>query len=640
MSLAVQVALGLLNLYLSATEVAKIIDVIPTTQSDICGMPNQLSPASFSIRVFKILGLVKNHGFGYVVKTLAVYLKQWIHGTLIESDCISNHRYANWIRTNEQSQLIMYHDVREIRKKPKLVVIILIDHESIHGLGKTIQSLNNQLYDQFETICICTDNSSGYHEVQNKHTIVSKNPVCFLEDQGFATFFKGCSGGLVGEFVLFINASDVMPCNALFEIAKVLSESPHVKYVYSDEDTLDANGVRACPFFKPDWSPDLLMSFPYTGSLSAFAWDQLLQVCSATTDLDSLNLYDLTLRFTECLEEHEIFHIPKVLVHRSATATEAEKHLQFFDAGPSEAHRRALVESLGRRGIQGEVVDGHRRGTFRVRRKPTGNPAVSIIIPTRNRLSLLRNCIESIESKTTYRNYEILVVDNLSSDARILEYFQSFGHRVIRYEEPFNFSRLNNYAVGFAEGEVLLFLNNDVEVIAPEWIDAMLEHGLRKEVGAVGCKLIYPNGSIQHAGIVLGMDPDGSRAVAGHVFKRLKPGEMGYFGLAHVVRNLSAVTAAAMMTRKAVFEEVGGFDGGLGVSFNDVDLCLRLRQAGYLVVYTPYAELYHHESATRTPGANPAETRAMFDKWGGILGRDPYYNPNLSLRSFMCDLAL
>ncbi len=615
------------------------IEVLQTSNSDIRGMPSQLSPASLAIQLYKIYGVVKNHGFGYFGKILVAYIRQWIHGILSDSDCISNRRYANWIKLHERRLANTEYNIIGISKEIRFAVIILIGDESVHGLGRTIQSLNDQVCDQFDIIFICNAKSAAYREVQNEYSMMSKSPSCIVENHGLARFLKDFCNRLGGSFVLFINASDVVSRFALSEIARVLHQWPEVKYVYSDEDRIDAKGLRACPFFKPDWSPDLLMSFPYTGSLSAFAGDQMLQVCGATAELDSFDLYDLTLRFTECLHDHEIFHIPRVLIHRSASAMDNERGFQFVDAGNSKMLRRALTEALARRGIQGDVVEGHWPGTLRVRRRLTGDPAVSIVIPTKNRLNLLRNCIESIESKTTYKNYEILVVDNLSSDPRLLGYLQSFGHRVVRYdEEPFNFSRLNNFAVALAKGDVLLFLNNDVEIITPDWIESMLEHALRREVGAVGCKLLYPNGSVQHAGIVLGMDPDGSMAVAGHVFKRLKPGEMGYFGLAHVVRNLSAVSAAAMMMRRAVFDAVGGFDEGLAVSFNDVDLCLRLRQAGYLVVYTPYAELYHHESATRTPGANPCETKTMFGRWGDVLRNDPYYNPNLSLRSFMCDI--
>lgn len=602
-------------------------------------MPNQLSPATFAIQVFKILGLLKNRGLGYFVKTLVTYMKQRTHGNC--GSCrISNERYTNWIKIHEQNQISIDHVIDAISKKPKLIVFILTNNETIRGLDRTVQSLNDQIYNEFDVVFACDDNFPMVHEAPKKYNLNAKGLFWIVEDRDLMASFKAFFEKLAYDLAIFINASDVFSRFALLEVSLILAQWPHVKYVYSDEDSIDDNGVRTSPFFKPDWSPDLLMSFPYTGNLSAFEWERLVQVCTKTVKGDPFDLYDLTLRFTEDLQEHEIFHVPKILVHRHSKATVVHEQLLSMYARRSELHRPILVETLARRGIQGDVVDGCQRGTFRVRRKLTGNPPVSIIIPTRNRLSLLRNCIKSIESRTTYRNYEILVVDNLSSDSMLLEYLQSFGHRVVRYEEPFNFSRLNNFAVRFARGEVLLFLNNDVEVITADWIESMLEHGLRQEVGAVGCKLLYPNGSIQHAGIVLGMDLDDSTAVAGHVFKRLKPGESGYFGLAHVVRNVSAVTAAAMMTRKAVFEAMGGFDEDLGVSFNDVDFCLRVRQAGYLVVYTPYAELYHHESATRPPGASPVETLAMFEKWDGVLHRDPYYNPNLSLRSFMCDIAL
>ncbi len=529
--------------------------------------------------------------------------------------------------------------VKYLRANPRITVCIISKSCDMQELSNTIRSICEQSYSNFEIVLVCSGNDSQYFQIVNKYSKMLKDILCFNKKKDLMCFLKNFFKKSNGDFIVFINSPDSLSRFAFLEIARVLGQFPLVKYIYTDEDTINHNGDRSCPFFKPDWSPDLLTSFPYTGNLSVYSKERFLQLHDAMSDGNSFDLYDLTLKFTESLKEHEIFHIPRVLYHGGTTEITSTDRCWVFDARSSQAHRRALRDTLGRRGIQGSVLDGKWPGSYRMKRTCVETPPVTIIIPTRNRLNLLRNCIGSIEAKTTYKNYEILIVDNRSSDPKLLEYLRSLKHRVVRYGEPFNFSKINNFAARFARGEVLLFLNNDVEVITPDWIESMLEHGLREEVGAVGCKLLYPNGSVQHAGIVLGMDPDESRAVAGHVFKRLKSGDMGYFGLAHVVRNLSAVTAAAMMMRKSVFEAVEGFNEELAVSFNDVDLCLRLRQAGYLIVYTPHAELYHHESATRVPGANPMETDTMIRKWGSVLQRDPYYSPNLSLRSFLCDIA-
>jgi len=286
-----------------------------------------------------------------------------------------------------------------------------------------------------------------------------------------------------------------------------------------------------------------------------------------------------------------------------------------------------VSDALNRVGDGATVEDGPVPCTFRVRRRVLRSPLVSIIIPTRDRLSLLRRCLQSIETQTTYRHYEILIIDNGSRKPQTLAYLASLPYQVIHDGEPFNFARLNNRAAAVAHGEHLLFLNNDVEVITPEWLEALLEHSQRQEVGAVGAQLLYADGTIQHAGIVLGV-----RSVAGHAHKYLPAKSEGYFAFPHLIRNYSAVTAACLMLRKAVYEEAGGLDERLAVTFNDVDLCLWLRARGYLIVYTPYARLYHHESRSRwyqPPRAE--EVQLMLDRWGTLLPRDPYYNPHLTL---------
>jgi GT2 family glycosyltransferase len=355
--------------------------------------------------------------------------------------------------------------------------------------------------------------------------------------------------------------------------------------------------------------------------------------------------YDLLLRCSERSER--IIHVPRILYHKRQAQHELGYRfplpvgegqgegahgvrLESPDSSLSRRHanaKQAVSDALDRREEVATVEDGPAFCTFRVRRCVLGSPLVSIIIPTRDRLSLLRRCLQSIEAQTAYRHYEILVIDNGSRESRTLSYLASLPYRVIQDNEPFNFARLNNRAATLARGEHLLFLNNDVEAMTPEWLEALLEHAQRREVGAVGAQLLYADGSIQHAGIVLGV-----RGVAGHAHKYLPAKSEGYFAFPHLIRNYSAVTAACLMIRKAVYEEVEGMDEHLAVTFNDVDLCLRLRARGYLVVYTPYAQLYHHESRSRwyqPPRAE--EVHYMLDRWGTLLARDPYYNPHLTL---------
>ncbi|MFQ6109610.1 MAG: glycosyltransferase family 2 protein, partial [Candidatus Aminicenantales bacterium] len=290
--------------------------------------------------------------------------------------------------------------------------------------------------------------------------------------------------------------------------------------------------------------------------------------------------------------------------------------------------RRRKIEAVVEQGINFNQFE-----SYRVQRKIKGSPLVSIIIPMKDMVSFLQRNIRSIEEKTEHNNYEILIIDNNSQERQTHEYFETIRRkkniRIITYKEPFNFSKINNFAVERADGDVILFLNNDVEVITRGWLKAMLEHATREEVGAVGAKLIFPNNTIQHAGTVLGLG-----GVAGHSHKHFPAESNGYFGALNTIRNYSAVTAACMMTRKKVFEEVGGFDEiHLSVAFNDVDLCLKMREKGYLVVYTPYAALYHYESTSRGYELNPDEILYMKNRWGHLLFSDPYYNPNLTFDS-------
>jgi GT2 family glycosyltransferase len=296
-----------------------------------------------------------------------------------------------------------------------------------------------------------------------------------------------------------------------------------------------------------------------------------------------------------------------------------------------------LQEHLRRRGIAGKVSDGL-IGPFRyrVRYAITGQPLISIIIPIRDRVDLLKRCLESIEAKTTYRHYEIIVLDNQSEEPETLAYLAGLPHTVIPVPGLFNYSHLNNVGAAHARGEFLLFLNNDTEVIAEEWLEALLEHAQRKEVGAVGARLLFPNDTIQHAGVILGHG-----GFANNAFWGESAASPGYCCLSHVVRNCSAVTGACMMTRRAVFDEVGGFDENLAVAFGDVDLCLRMREKGYTVVYTPYATLYHLESATREDLHPMTDEAYARQRWGWLLVQgDPYYNPHLTRERFDCSLRI
>jgi GT2 family glycosyltransferase len=324
---------------------------------------------------------------------------------------------------------------------------------------------------------------------------------------------------------------------------------------------------------------------------------------------------------------NRVFHIPKVLYHwrKSTGSTAADACAKSCS---TNAGLRALREHIERVGLKAEVTATDRPNYYRVTPCVRGNPLVSIIIPHKGQTAMLDKCIQSIHARTAYRNYEIIIVDNGGSDLEALKSLAALPYRIVSFHEPFNFSRMNNLAARECKGEYLLLLNNDTEVISPFWLTAMLGYAQLPEIGAVGAKLYYPHDSIQHAGVVLGM-----RGIAGHWLYRFPRDSRGYFNSLHTVRNFSAVTAACVLMRTDVFESVGGFNEELAVSYNDVDLCLRIRQAGYRIVWVPEAELYHCEFATRTQVLDTKEVQYMQKRWGEILRNDPYYNPNLTLES-------
>ena len=428
-----------------------------------------------------------------------------------------------------------------------------------------------------------------------------------------------------GEFVVLFEGGDELAPDALFEVVKLLQEHQEADLIYSDVDEIDEKGVRSDPYFKPGWSPDLLLSGDYISHLSVYRSSLLEEIGGFREGFDPD--YDLVLRATE--RTSEIHHIPKVLYHRRAGL------LASPDSDESRAReraRRALSDALERRGLEGCVEDGHLPERFRVRLKIEGAPKVSVIIPTRDNVAFLRRCLESIERKTTYRNYELLIIDNNSRYRETLEYFDSIPHRVIPFREPFNYSRINNFAVSHAEGEYVLLLNDDTEVISGGWLEAMLEHAQRPEVGGVGARLLYPDGRIQHAGVIVGVGSPWEPGVSMHSHQFYSSDSPGYAGTLKVTTNYSAVTAACMLLRKSLFNELGGLEEeNLPIQFNDVDLCLRIREQGYYIVYTPYAELYHHESVSRGHfSGSRTENLYMRERWGEVMDKDPYYNPNFS----------
>ena len=540
-------------------------------------------------------------------------------------------QYRLWVdrhRFTLSDAVRMQAELTTFRYAPVISILTPVYDTDERWLRAAIDSVRSQIYPHWE-LCLVNDGSSKPHvrAVLDEYAAIEPRVRVkhLARNHGIAGASTQGLGVATGEFVALLDHDDELPPDALFEVSRRLNEDHDLDLIYSDEDKLDPDGRRVEPLFKPDWSPDLLLSMNYITHLSVFRRSLLDEIGGFRPGLDGSQDYDLLLRFTERTER--IAHIPKILYHwrktpGSVAASTAAKPFAY------EAGRRAIEDAVRRRGDEARV-DVLLPGRYAIRYRLRGTPLVSIIIPTRDRWPLLRQCLRSIEEKTSGARYEILVLDNDTAEPQALAGLHAIADKwpVYRCPGPFNFSALNNVGAARARGEYVVFLNNDTQVVAPDWLTALLEHAQRPEVGAVGARLHYPDGRIQHAGLVLGVG-----GVADHAFKGLPGDTVAYFGFPDVVRNVSGVTAACMMVPRRAFEAVNGFDERLEVALNDVDLCLRLRARGYLIVYTPFAVLYHHESGTRGRLHPTKEEELVWSIWGDVIRRgDPYYNPNLTL---------
>lgn len=458
--------------------------------------------------------------------------------------------------------------------------------------------------------------------------------VRLTENLGIAGNTNAALALATGEFVAFLDHDDVLAPHALAEVAAAIQKHPDADVIYSDEDKLDEAGRRVDPCFKPGWSPDLLRTHNYLCHLVAVRRTLVQELGGIRMGFDGAQDYDFVLRATE--RARRIVHIPKVLyhwrLHQQSTAQNTDSKQYLVEAG-----RRALAEHLERMQTPAKVTPGAKPGEYRVTYQLPRQPLVSVLIPNRDQAQLLGRCLESL-AQSSYANYEVLILENGSTQEDTGVYYEQLSRkrqaRVLNWTRPFNFAAINNFGAVHARGEVLLFLNNDVEALHPDWMEALVTHALRPEIGAVGAKLLFADGSVQHAGVVLGMG-----GVAGHVHSRFPRDAAGYLDRLRRVQNVAAVTGACLMTRREVFEQVGGFDERFVLAYNDVDYGMQVRALGYRVLWTPEAELYHLESKTRGYEDDPvkqARFRREFDlfrnKWAAELAAgDPYYSPNLRL---------
>jgi GT2 family glycosyltransferase len=573
-----------------------------------------------------------DEGFAGVLRQAGVKLGLLLRGKRFLVDGRSRppveDQYQIWIDRQEASP--SEHDVVQaiagFASTPVVSVLAALDVADAARVSDLLKTLQDQTYQRWE---LCVAIAPGAREMLTgalAAVLASDSRLRLEASAGDSPTLADAYRVASGDFLAFIEAGDALSPDALFELVKRLQHDPAPDLVYSDEDAITADGRREDPLFKPDWSPDLLLSMNYVVRFGLLRRRLVDEIGGFSPESGPGQAYDLVLRLTEKTER--IAHVPKILYHRrSGNATPTASGRAAMDDECC-----ALTAALSRRGRRGRVTttspqQGPRSYVTRFELRDT--PLVSIIIPTRNNRKLLQNAIESIRRHTDYKRYEILVVDNGSTEPGTVEYLASLppGCQVYRWTDRFNYSSINNFGVRHAHGEQLVFLNDDVEVISADWLTAMLEHAERPEVGAVGARLLYRDGRIQHAGVVVGINQGAANAF------RQRSGDATSLRLAELVREVSAVTGACMMVRREVFDEVSGFDETMPVIFNDVDFCLRLRQHHYVVLYTPHAQLYHFEGSTRGR-RNPKRDRDVFQaRWAHLLAHtDPYYNANLTDR--------
>ena len=572
--------------------------------------------------------------------TFAEMKRYMVMGTLAEPEDI----YQKWIAANEPTE----EELEEQRNhkfehNPKISIIIPMYNTPVKFFGELVDSLINQTYTNWE-LCLADGSNEENPELKDIYSKDSRIKYKFIGEN------KGISGNTnealtlaTGDFIGLLDHDDILPVFSLYEVVKCINNHPEVDFIYTDEDKFEeVGGKRYDPYFKSDFGPDTLRANNYICHFSVFRKDLMEKLGGFRSEFDGAQDYDILLRMSE-IAEH-IYHIPKILyhwrVHELSTA-KAGAHAKPY---AYEAGKKAVQAHIDRLGLKGTVEAGNTLGTYKVNYEVIGNPKVSIIIPNKDYASTLKVCLKSIIKLTTYKNYEIIVVENNSTEDETFEYYKKIDGKdnikVVYYpEKVFNYSAIINFGVRNCTGDYVIQLNNDTELLTPNWLQEMLGFAQREDVGAVGVKMYYPDRTIQHAGIIVGIG-----GVAGHVFKNIPKNLHGYFSKDAMIQNLSAVTAACIMTPRKIYDDVGYMDEEFKVAFNDVDFCLKIRETGKLIIYTPYVEFLHYESKSRgyedtveKQQRFKGEIDRFYSKWQGFLDKgDPYYNINLRLDNDQC----
>lgn len=586
---------------------------------------------SFSAKVTKSIEVLKRKG-----------AKHFVNKVINKISGKTAYDYTMWIKDKEPDKKVLAAQrIRQFEYRPKFSIVVPVYRPDKEFFRQMIQSVMEQTYDNFE-LCLADGGGEGHyvedvvkkfarHSDKIKYKKLDKN-------LGIADNTNAAIELSSGDYIVLGDHDDLFRPNALYECVRAINKERDIDVIYTDEDKFDTEKkVRFSPYFKSDYNPDLLRSNNYICHMFVFSRAILEKVGGFRQEFDGAQDYDMILRCTE--SANNIKHIHKVLYswrcHADSTALNPRSKMYAFEAG-----RKAIQAHLDRLGIDGTTEMTEDLGFYRVKYHMNGNPKVSIIIPNKDHTDDLDICIKSIYEQD-YPNFEVIVVENNSTSEKTFKYYEEIQKKydstkvVFWTGKGFNYSAINNFGVEQSTGEYLLLLNNDTQMINPDCIETLLSHFAKKNVGIVGAKLYYPDNTIQHAGVVMGYG-----GVAGHAFYQYGKDYKGYFSRAVLIQNYSVVTGACLMTKKDIYNEVKGLEEDLAVAYNDVDYCLKVRDKGYLVVFEPYAELYHYESKSRGGEDETEEKKIRFkkeqnyiiDKWSKYIDKgDPYYNVNLTL---------
>ncbi|ACK64983.1 glycosyl transferase family 2 [Rippkaea orientalis PCC 8801] len=551
--------------------------------------------------------------------------------------------YQTWLSFNyptSEDLNTMAEQIQKLEYQPLISIIMPVFNPKIAYLKTAINSVLNQVYQNWQ-LCIADDASTNpqvYEILADYAAEDTRIKVVFRQENGHIAEASNSAFEIaMGEFIALLDHDDVLTPHALYHVVSMLNDHADADMIYSDEDKIDEQGYLSDPFFKPDWCPDSFLSKMYTCHLGVYRRSLVEQIGAFRVGYEGSQDYDLVLRLTE--KTDKIFHIPNVLYHWRIHAQSTSTNIDSKNYAVMTA-KKALSEAIERRGEPGTVTDvPYCLGNYHIRYELKTDDLVSIIIPTKDLGDTLNQCLKSIFEQSTYPNFEIILIDNGSTEERSLEVMKQWQEKepeklkVFPLKIPFNYSQINNFAVQHSQGKYLLFLNNDIEVITPDWIEALVEQAQRPSIGAVGALLLFPDDTIQHAGVIGGIFYS-----CGHSHKRFPFRSPGYFNQLNTITNYSAVTGACLMCRRDVFEEIGGFDETLAVNYNDIDLCFKMIDKGYRNIYLPHVVLYHYESKSRGyDSLNNFKKARLFcegkyfqTQWKVLIEHDPCYNPNLT----------